>query len=219
MTNTPTPPDVDTFLDATVLGDDPALAEALQASDAAGLPQIAVSAQQGKFLSLLAGAIRARRILEIGTLGGYSTIWLARGAGPRARVVTLEYEPRHAEVARANLQRAGVADRVEVIVGAALDTLPTLTGDPFDMVFIDADKENNVAYLQWAVRLARPGSVVVLDNVIRHGQILDPECDDTRARATREALQAMGEHPRLDTAVIQTVGAKHWDGFALALVR
>lgn len=219
MTQKPTPQDVDAFLDSTVIGDDPALAAAMQSSDTAGLPQIAVSAQQGKFLCLLATAIQARRVLEIGTLGGYSTIWLARGAGPQGRVVTLEYEPKHAEVARANLQRAGVADRVEVMVGAALDTLPTLTGDPFDLVFIDADKENNAGYLDWAVRLARPGSVIVLDNVIREGQILEPESDDARVRASRQALQAMGEHPRLDTAVIQTVGAKEWDGFALALVR
>ncbi|MEY8018517.1 O-methyltransferase [Mycobacterium servetii] len=219
MSPKPTPHDVDEFLDAAMVGDDPALAAALEASNAAGLPPIAVSAQQGKFLSLLAGAVRARRILEIGTLGGFSAIWLARGAGPQGRVVTLEYEPRHAEVARANLQRAGVADRVEVLVGAALDTLPTLTGDPFDLVFIDADKENNVAYLEWAVKLARPGSVVLLDNVIREGKILDPHCADAAARATRQALQLMGEHPRLDTAVIQTVGAKYWDGFAFALVR
>jgi predicted O-methyltransferase YrrM len=219
MTEQPTPQDVDAFLDSAVVGDDPALAAALHASDEAGLPQIAVSAQQGKFLCLLAGAIQARRILEVGTLGGFSTIWLARGAGPQGRVVTLEYEPKHAEVARANLQRAGVADRVEVVVGAALDTLPTLTGAPFDLVFIDADKENYAAYLQWAVRLARPGSVILLDNVIREGRILDPDSGDARVRATRQTLQLMGEHPRLDTAVIQTVGAKHWDGFALALVR
>lgn len=219
MSPKPTPRDVDEFLDTTMLGDDPALAAAAEASHAAGLPPIAVSAQQGKFLSLLAGAVGARRILEIGTLGGYSAIWLARGAGPRGRVVTLEYEPRHAEVARANLQRAGVADRVEVVVGAALETLPTLTGDPFDLVFIDADKENNVAYLQWAVTLARPGAVIVLDNVIREGKILDPAAADAAALATRQALQLMGDHPRLDTAVIQTVGAKDWDGFAVALVR
>jgi predicted O-methyltransferase YrrM len=219
MTEKPTPQDVDAFLDGTVVGDDPALAAALQASDAAGLPQIAVSAQQGKFLSLLAGAIGARRILEIGTLGGFSTIWLARGAGPEGRVVTLEYEPKHAEVARSNLQRAGVGDRVEVIVGAALDTLPTLNGGPFDLVFIDADKENNAAYLEWAVRLARPASVIVVDNVIREGRILETESDDAKVQATRQTLQAMGEHPRLDTAVIQTVGAKQWDGFALAVVR
>ncbi|OBH05120.1 O-methyltransferase [Mycobacterium sp. E3247] len=218
MTQKPTPQDVDDFLDDTVVGDDPALSAAVQASDAAGLPQIAVSAQQGKFLSLLAGAIRAHRILEIGTLGGYSTIWLARGAGPQGRVVTLEYEPRHAEVARANLQRAGLAERVDVIVGAALDTLPTLDGGPFDLVFIDADKENYVAYLDWAVRLARPGALIVADNVIREGQILEPQ-GNAQAEAVRHTLQLMGEHPRLDTAVIQTVGAKRWDGFALALVR
>ncbi len=219
MTENPTPQDVDAFLDSTVVGDDPALSAALEASNAAGLPAIAVSAQQGKFLCLLAGAMQARRILEIGTLGGFSTIWLARGAGLQGRVVTLEYEPRHAEVAQANLHRAGVADRVEVIVGAALDTLPMLTGGPFDLVFIDADKENNAAYLQWAIRLARPGSVIVVDNVIRHGQILAPESDDAKVQATRQTLQVMGEHPRLDTAVIQTVGAKGWDGFALASVR
>ncbi len=217
MTENPTPEDVDDFLNNTVVGDDPALSAAVQASDAAGLPQIAVSAQQGKFLSLLAGAIQARRILEIGTLGGFSTIWLARGAGPQGSVVTLEYEPRHAEVARANLERAGVADRVEVIVGAALDTLPNLKG-PFDLVFVDADKENYVAYLHWAVRLARPGALILADNVIRQGQVLDPQ-DSAQARAVRETLQLMGEHPQLDTAVIQTVGAKRWDGFALALVR
>ncbi|OJZ70358.1 methyltransferase [Mycobacterium paraffinicum] len=218
MTQNPTPQDVDDFLNDTVIGDDPALSGAVEASDAAGLPQIAVSAQQGKFLSLLAAAIQAHRILEIGTLGGFSTIWLARGAGPQGRVVTLEYEPRHAEVARTNLERAGVADRVEVIVGAALDTLPTLNGGPFDLVFIDADKENYVAYLDWAVRLARPGALIVADNVVREGQVLDPQ-HDAQARAVRETLRLMGEHPRLDTAVIQTVGAKRWDGFALALVR
>lgn len=131
MDQQPNPPDVDAFLDSTLVGDDPALAAALAASDAAELPRIAVSAQQGKFLCLLAGAIQARRVLEIGTLGGFSTIWLARGAGPQGRVVTLEYQPKHAEVARVNLQRAGVADRVEVVVGPALDTLPTLPGGPF----------------------------------------------------------------------------------------
>src|ERR1700739_3339152 len=219
MTENPTPQGVDAFLDSTVVGDDPALTAAGESSNAAGLPPIAVSAQQGKFLCLLASAIRARRILEIGTLGGCSSIWLARGASPEGRVVTLEYEPKHAEVARANLQRSGVGDRVEVIVGAALDTLPTLAGGPFDLVFIDADKENYPAYLEWAVRLARPGSVIVLDNVIRDGRILQEHSDDARVQATRRTLQVMGEHPRLDTAVIQTVGAKHWDGFAFALVR
>jgi predicted O-methyltransferase YrrM len=218
MAQTPTPQDVDTFLDSTVIGDDPALAAALQDSEAAGLPSIAVSAQQGKFLSLLATAVGARNVLEIGTLGGFSTIWLARGVGPEGRVTTLEYEPTHAEVAQVNLRRAGVGDRVEVLVGAALDTLPTLTG-PFDLVFIDADKENYVAYLDWAVKLTRPGSVIVVDNVIRDGKVLSPDPGDAVVAATRKTLEAMGEHPGLDTAVIQTVGAKHWDGFAFALVK
>jgi predicted O-methyltransferase YrrM len=219
MTDKPTPQDVDAFLDSTVIGDDPVLAAALEASDAAGLPKIAVSWQQGKFLSLLAEATQARRILEIGTLGGFSTIWLARGVGPHGNVVTLEYEPNHAQVAQANLERAGVAERVQVVVGAALETLRTVTGDPFDLVFIDADKENYVKYLQWAVRLARPGALIVVDNVIREGGILSPESKDAKVAATRETLEAMGEHSRLDTAVIQTVGAKHWDGFAIAVVK
>ena len=218
MTQKPTPADVDTFLDATVLVDDAALSAALEDSDAAGLPTIAVSAQQGKFLSLLASAVGARRILEIGTLGGFSTIWLARGAGPDGRVTTLEYEPKHAEVARANIDRAGVGDRVEVIVGAALETLPTVTGAPFDLVFIDADKENNPGYLEWAVKLTRPGSIIIVDNVIREGAILSPD-PDAVLQGTRRALEILGEHPQLDTAVLQTVGAKHWDGFAFALVK
>ena len=219
MTDKPTPQDVDAFLDSTLVGEDPALSAALQASDAAGLPQIAVSCQQGKFLSLLAGAMQARRILEIGTLGGFSTIWLARGAGPRGRVVTLEYEPKHAEVARANLERAGVGDRVEIKVGAALDTLPTVTEGPFDLVFIDADKDNYVEYLQWAVRLARPGAIIVADNVIRDGRVLTATSEDTAVYAVQQTLRMMGEDPRLDAAAIQTVGAKRWDGFAIATVR
>jgi len=218
MTQKPTPAEVDEYLDTTLLDDDPVLSAALEDSDAAGLPKIAVSAQQGKFLSLLATAVGARRILEIGTLGGFSTIWLARGAGPDGRVTTLEYEPKHAEVARANIDRAGVGDRVEVIVGAALDTLPSVTGGPFDLVFIDADKENNPGYLEWAVKLTRPGSVIVVDNVIREGAILSPD-QDAVVRGTRRVLELMGEHSGLDTAVLQTVGAKHWDGFAIALVK
>ena len=218
MTEKPTPADVDDFLDTTMVGDDPALTAALEASDAAGLPRIAVSAQQGKFLSLLAGAIKARSVLEIGTLGGFSTIWLARGVGPDGRVLTLEYEPKHAEVARANIDRAGVGDRVEVLVGPALETLPTVTEGPFDLVFIDADKQNNAGYLEWALRLTHPGSVIVVDNVIREGAILSSDPDDV-VGGTRRALELMGERPELDTAVLQTVGAKHWDGFALGLVK
>lgn len=218
VTETPTPRDVDTLLDRIFAGDDPDLQAALAASDAAGLPSIAVSAQQGKFLNLLATATGAARVLEIGTLGGYSTIWLARAVGPGGSVVTLEYEPAHADVARANLDRAGVGDRAQVMVGPALETLPTLTGEPFDLVFIDADKENNVGYLDWAVRLCRPGSVIVVDNVIREGTILQPASGDATARGSRDVLELMGEHPRLQAAAIQTVGAKGWDGFAIAVV-
>ncbi|MGV0654804.1 O-methyltransferase [Mycolicibacterium thermoresistibile] len=200
--------------------EDEALIAAREAGKAAGMPAIEVSAQHGKLLSLLTRISGARRVLEIGTLAGYSTINLARGAGADGHVVTLEYEPAHAEVARANLERAGVADRVEIIVGAALDTLPTLAGrDPFDLVFIDADKENNSAYVQWAIRLGRPGTVIVVDNIARMGRVLDPAPDDQQARAVRDMLAMMGEHPRLDTAAIQTVGAKNWDGFAVAVVR
>ncbi|MEO8816016.1 MAG: O-methyltransferase [Mycobacterium sp.] len=217
QSNPANPADVDAFLDSALGGDDADLAAALTASAAAGLPAIAVSAQQGKFLSLLARAVGARRVLEIGTLGGYSTIWLARGTGPDGRVLTLEYEPRHAEVARANLARAGVGDRVQVVVGAALDTLPTVTGEPFDLVFIDADKENNAAYVDWAVRLTRPGAVILVDNVIRDGEILAPANDQTRG--TRRCLELLGEHPKLEAAAIQTVGVKGWDGFALAVVK
>ncbi|MGB3335305.1 MAG: O-methyltransferase [Mycobacterium sp.] len=218
MTEKPTPREIDTLLDNLYGGEDPALTTALAASDEAGLPPIAVSVQQGKFLNLLATAARASRILEIGTLGGYSTIWLARAVGATGSVVTLEYEPKHAEVARANLDRAGVGDRVQILVGAALETLPTLTGDPFDLVFIDADKENNVGYLNWAVQLSRPGSVIVVDNVIREGAILEPRSDDATARGSRDVLELMGKHPRLRAAALQTVGAKGWDGFALAIV-
>ena len=219
MHQEPTPRAVAEFLDSTVLAEDSVWSAVLEASSAAGLPAIAVSPQQGKFLCLLAGAMRARRVLEIGTLGGFSTIWLARGVGPEGRVVTLEYQAKHAEIAQANLRLAGVEDRVEIVVGAALDTLPTISGDPFDLIFIDADKENNIAYLEWAIRLARPGSMILLDNVVRAGKIIDPESEDSRARIVRKTLQVMGGHPRLDTAVLQTVDARDWDGLAFALVR
>jgi predicted O-methyltransferase YrrM len=201
--------------------EDDVLVGTRQSIDEAGMPRIEVSAQHAKLLSLLAELRQATRILEIGTLAGYSTIALARGTGSDGRVVTLEYDPRHAEVARANLTRAGVADRVEVIVGAALDTLPMLAerGERFDMFFIDADKENNVAYVQWAIELANPGAVIVVDNIARSGRVLDPAPDDRQARAVRDMFEMMGTHPRLDTAAIQTVGTKGWDGFAVALVR
>ena len=216
VTEKHSPQEIDYFLDDMLIESDPVLIEALRDSDAAGLPRIAVSIQQGKFLSLFASAIAARRVLEIGTLGGYSTIWLARGVGAEGRVVTLEYEPKHAEVARANLDRAGLSDRVEILVGAALETLPTVSG-PFDLIFIDADKVNYPGYLHWAVKLSRPGSIIIVDNVIRDGNVLDGE--DEATQAIRRTLTMIGQDPRLDAAALQTVGAKGWDGFAVAVVR
>jgi predicted O-methyltransferase YrrM len=200
--------------------EDAALAAARDAADAAGMPQIEVSAQHAKLLTLLARMSRAARVLEIGTLAGYSTIALARGVGPGGQVVTLEYEQAHADVARRNLDRADVGERVEIIVGAALETLPRLAnrGDRFDFFFIDADKENNSAYVEWAVTLAEPGAVIVVDNIARMGRVLDPGADDHQARAVRDMFVMMGEHPRLDTAAVQTVGTKGWDGFAVAMV-
>ncbi|MGB3482911.1 MAG: O-methyltransferase [Mycobacterium sp.] len=213
----PTANMVDDMLNRVVLAEDPVLAAALADSAAAGLPAIEVSPQSAQLLGLLVRMSGARRVLEIGTLGGYSTICLARAVGPEGHVVTLEYEPRHAEIAAANIARAGVDDRVQIVVGAALDSLPTLSGE-FDLVFIDADKENNSAYVQWAVDLGHPGTVIVVDNIIRNGRVLDPAADDLQAIAVRDMLAMMGAHPKLDTAAIQTVGLKGWDGFALALV-
>ncbi|MGH3580544.1 MAG: O-methyltransferase [Mycobacterium sp.] len=208
---------VDALFGELLQTEDDALRAARESAAAESMPAIEVSAQHGRLLELLTRIARARRVLEIGTLAGYSTICLARGVGPDGQVVTLEFDPRHAEVARKNLDRAGVADRVEVIVGAALDTLPALAG-PFDLFFIDADKENNTAYVEWAVRLAAPGAVIVVDNVTRMGRVLDPEPADIQARAVRDMLAMMGRHPRLDAAAIQTVGTKGWDGFAVAVV-
>ena len=200
--------------------EDDALRVARDTATNAGMPPIEVSAQHAKLLSLLVRMSGARRVLEIGALAGYSTIALARAVGADGEVVSLEHDPAHAELARANLDRAGVADRVEVLVGAALDTLPQLQGrgELFDLVFVDADKENNIAYVEWAITLGRPGTVIVVDNIARHGRVLDPAPSDGQAHAVRDMIEMMGAHPRLDTAAIQTVGTKGWDGFAVALV-
>jgi predicted O-methyltransferase YrrM len=215
----PDPKELDELFNRVLRTEDDALRTARESGAAAGMPAIEVSAQHGQLLFLLATAMHATRVLEIGTLAGYSTIQLARGVGRGGRVVTLEYEPKHAEVARENLAGAGVDDRVEVIVGAALDTLPTLAGgEPFDLIFIDADKENNVAYVEWAIKLGAPGSTIVVDNIARFGRVLDPAPDDLQARAVRDMLEMMGANPRLDAAAIQTVGTKGWDGFAVAVV-
>jgi predicted O-methyltransferase YrrM len=206
---------VDRYIAERLIPDDPAWV--LEANRAAGLPSIDVSPAQGRFLALLIRIAGARRVLEIGTLGGYSTIWMARALPDGGRLVTLEYDPRHAEVARGNLRRAGLDDRVEVLVGPAADSLPGLEG-PFDLVFIDADKPSNSLYLDWAVRLARPGTVIVLDNVVRGGRVIEEGSGDPSVEGTRAAFDAMAAHPRLSATAMQTVGAKGWDGFALMIV-
>jgi predicted O-methyltransferase YrrM len=200
---------------------DPALEAALRTSADAGLPAINVAPNQGKLLHLWARMIDARSILEVGTLGGYSTIWLARALPPGGRLVTLEAEPHHAEVAVANLERAGVADRVEVVVGKALDTLPVLAEErrgPFDLTFIDADKQGNADYFQWAVRLSRPGGVIVVDNVVRRGSVIDAGSDDPAVVGTRRLFEVVAAEPRVTATAVQTVGSKGHDGFLLALV-
>jgi predicted O-methyltransferase YrrM len=209
--------DVDAHLAGLLVGPDPALDAALAANAAAELPPVDVTALQGKLLHLLARAIGARRILEVGTLGGYSTIWFARALPPDGRVVTLEVNPRHAEVARKNLARAGVDGLVELVGGPALETLPTLAG-PFDLVFIDADKPANPDYLEHALRLTRPGSMIIVDNVVRGGRLLDADSDDPTVLGNRRLVEMLAAEPRVSATVLQTVGAKGHDGFALALV-
>ena len=211
---------VDDTIEALFLPDDPALSAALADSAAAGFPEIAVSPAQGKLLMILARAAGARRILEIGTLGGYSAIWLARALPPDGRLVTLELNPLHAEVAQANLARAGLAERVEVRVGPAVESLRQLAAEgapPFDLVFIDADKPSYVAYLEGALPLARPGALLIADNVVRHGRILDPG-DDANAQGARDFNERLAADPRLSAVVLQTVGSKGHDGLAIAVV-
>ena len=203
------------------MAEDDALAAALAASEAAGLPPIEVSAAHGKMLHLLARIAGARKALEIGALGGYSTIWIARALAHGGRLLTLEADAAHAAVARANVERAGLGDRVEVRVGAALDSLPDIEAEglgPFDFVFIDADKENNANYVAWALRLSRPGTTIVVDNVVRAGRVLDASSRDSQIVGVRNMFEMMKAEPRLSVTAVQTVGAKGWDGFALAVV-
>ena len=212
---------VDDYFGELLAPEDEPLSTALHANEKAGLPAIGVSRLQGKFLFLIARIAQAHRVLEIGTLGGYSSIWMARALPPDGRIVTLEVDPRHAGVARENLRRAGVLDRVDIRVGPALDTLPTLHASgagPFDLVFIDADKQNNAAYLDWAVKLGRPGTVILVDNVVRDGKVINAKSRDGDIRGTRQMAELMAAHPRLAATVLQTVGAKGYDGFALAVV-
>ncbi|KPC85806.1 O-methyltransferase [Streptomyces coelicoflavus] len=213
--------DVDSYFISHLAPDDDALAAARGESDAAGLPPVNVAANQGKLLQLLAQIQGARTILEIGTLGGYSTIWLARALPSDGRLVTLEYSARHAEVATRNIARAGLDALVDVRVGPALESLPKLADEnppPFDLVFIDADKGNNPHYLEWALRLTSTGSLIVIDNVVRGGRVADAGDTGDDVRGTRAAIELIGSHPRLSGTAVQTVGTKGYDGFALARV-
>jgi len=212
---------VDGYFGDLLIARDEKLDTALAANQKAGLPAIDVSRLQGKFLELLVRISGARRILEIGTLGGYSTIWLARGLPEGGRIVTLEFDPHHAEVARANLEHAGVLDRVDLRVGRAIDTLPKLenTADsPFDLIFIDADKESYPEYLDWTLRLSRVGTVIVADNVVREGKVVEADCDDERVQGVRRFTERLAAEPRLNATVLQNVGTKGYDGLALAVV-
>ncbi|WP_448257018.1 O-methyltransferase [Microbacterium aurum] len=210
---------VDRYLVDTLIGEDPALASAVADQQAAGMPDIEVAPTGGKLLHLLARAIGARRVLEIGTLGGYSTIWLARALPGGGRVITIEAEPAHAAVARASIDRAGVGEKVEIRVGRGADVLPTLEdAAPFDLVFIDADKESNTIYLDWAARLGRPGALVIVDNVVRGGRIADAGDDSAQVAGVRAGLAMLRDDPRFDATALQTLDAKGWDGIALAVL-
>jgi predicted O-methyltransferase YrrM len=212
---------VDAYVSETIVGRDSALEAALKANAAAGLPSIDVSAPQGKLIHLMARMMGARKALEIGTLGGYSTIWLASALPDDGRLITLEWSARHAEVARRNVAHAGLGGKVEIRTGAALETLPKIEAEglgPFDFVFIDADKENNAAYLEWALRLSRPGTAIVVDNVVRDGEVVDARSTDSDVVGVRRMFEMIAREPRLSATAIQTVGAKGWDGFALAVV-
>ena len=212
---------VDDYITGLLVPPDPALDAALQATEDAGLPPIQVAPNQGKLLGILAQAVSARSILEIGTLGGYSTIWLARALSPGGKLITLELDPKHATVARANIEKAGLAEVVEVRVGAALDTLQGLAAEgraPFDLVFIDADKPNTAAYFEWALKLTRPGSLIITDNVVRNGAVADADSDDPNVQGVRRFNAALAAEPRVTATIIQTVGSKGYDGLAIALV-
>lgn len=212
---------VDRYIADLFLPPDPGLEAALEASANAGLPPIAVSRTQGKFLQLLALAQGARAILEIGTLGGYSTLWLAGALPTGGRLVTLEFDPRHAGVARENIAAAGFAGVVEIRLGRALETLPQLAAEgcgPFDFIFIDADKENYPGYFEWALQLSRPGTIILADNVVRQGQVIDAASPDPRVQGVRRFHELVAANPRVSATTLQTVGDKGYDGFTLLVV-
>ena len=212
---------VDDYLSSLLVPDDEALKNALKTSREAGLPQIQVSPVQGKLLHLLCRSIKARRILEMGTLGAYSTIWLARALEPGGRLITLEAEPLHAKVAQANIRAAGLESVVDLRLGRALDILPVLESEkagPFDFIFIDADKVNTAAYFQWSLKFSRPGTMIIVDNVVRKGAVADPSSDDPAVQAMRKFFTELAAERRVSATALQMVGAKGYDGFALALV-
>jgi predicted O-methyltransferase YrrM len=211
---------VDRYITDLLVAPDPALDAALSASIAAGLPSISVSPSQGKLLMLLARLGGAKNIIEIGTLGGYSTSWLARGLSPAGHLITLEADAKHAKLARENIARAGLADMIEVILGNALDALPKLAAanrGPFDLIFIDADKASLPDYFTWSLKLSRPGSVIIIDNVIRDGAVIDPASTDPAVRGVRRMNEMMAAEKRVSATAIQTVGSKGYDGFAIAI--
>jgi predicted O-methyltransferase YrrM len=213
---------VDAYIADLFIGSDPVLEQALADSAAAGLPAIAVAPHEGRLLMLLARAIAARRILEIGTLGGYSTIWLARALPNDGRLITLEFDPKHAAVAQANIARAGLAGVVDVRVGRAIDTLPQIQaegGAPFDLVFIDADKQGYVDYLEWSLELSRPGALIIADNVIRDGKVLDANSEDSLVQGVRHFNEVLAADSRVIATAFQSVGTKGYDGMAVALVK
>jgi predicted O-methyltransferase YrrM len=212
---------VDQYFSESLLPSDSALESALEESAAAGLPAISVSPNQGKLLQMLAQIVGARAILEIGTLGGYSTIWLARGLRPGGRLITLEVDPKHADVARLNVSRAGLQNVVEVRIGNALEILPQLSAErlgPFDLIFIDADKPNIPAYFEWSLKLSRPGTLIIVDNVVRGGAVTDANSSDPSVQGVRRFVELLGAQSVASGTAIQTVGIKGYDGFAIVLV-
>jgi predicted O-methyltransferase YrrM len=212
---------VDDYITDVLVKPDAALNRALETSDAAGLPAIAVAPGYGKLLHILARLVNARAILEIGTLGGYSSIWMARALQAGGRLITLEFDPKHAELARANIARAGLDRMVDVRVGPALDALPKLANEgipPFDLIFIDADKPNTAEYFRWALRLARVGSLIVVDNVVRNGEVANPATTDTSVQGMRRFMEIAAAERRVIATALQTVGSKGYDGFSIALV-
>ncbi|ELV2784860.1 O-methyltransferase [Enterobacter cloacae] len=210
---------VDNFMISSLIPEDEVLSKVLENNQRAGLPEHDVAANQGQLLALFVRMTQARRVLEIGTLGAYSSIWMARALPPDGKLITLEADSTHARVARQNIQLAGLNQRIELIEGPALTSLESF-GDvpPFDLIFIDADKPNNPGYLEWALHYSRPGTVIIGDNVVRDGEVINGQSDDARVQGVRRFIEMMGDNPRLTTTALQTVGVKGWDGFTLAIV-